>query len=73
MGTNKEMLVKGVRTMALSLLFMFLAPGLIYEAASNREHFLYIPVLILGLVAAFFAIYLAFKGLNRILKAMFDN
>lgn len=70
---NKELLSKGVRTMAISLLFMFLAPGLIYEAASNRSHALFIPVLILGLVAAFFAIFFAFKGLNRILKSIFDR
>lgn len=73
MATNKEELARGIKTMAMSLLFMLLGPGLIYQAAKNHDHPLYIPVLILGLAAAFAAIYFAFKGLNRIMKSMFDN
>lgn len=73
MSTNKEQLAKGVRTMAMSLLFMFLGPGFIYQAFKNQEHPLYIPVLILGLIAAAAAIYFGFKGLNQIMKSLFNN
>ena len=73
MGTDKEALAKGVQTMAMSLFFMFLGPGLIYQAFKNQEHPLYIPVLILGVVAAAFAIYFGFKGINRIMDSMFGK
>lgn len=73
MGTDKEELAKGVRTLAMSLLFMFLGPGIIFQAFKNKEHPLYIPVLILGLVAAGAAIYFGFKGIRRIMRSMFDN
>ena len=73
MATNKEALARGVRTMATSLLFMFLGPGIIYQAFRNSEHPLYIPVLILGFVAAALAIYFGFKGINRIMNALFDK
>ncbi len=73
MGTDKEELAKGVRTLAMSLLFMFLGPGIIFQAFKNKEHPLYIPVLILGLVAAGAAIYFGFKGIRRIMRSMFGN
>ncbi|MCC4212399.1 DUF6095 family protein [Leeuwenhoekiella parthenopeia] len=73
MATNKEALARGVRTLAMSLLFMFLGPGILYQAFKNQEHPLYIPVLILGIVAATLAIYFGFKGINRIMKALFND
>ncbi|WP_405328013.1 DUF6095 family protein [Leeuwenhoekiella sp. LLG6367-2.1] len=73
MGTDKDALAKGVQTMAMSLLFMFLGPGLIYQAFKNQEHPLYIPVLVLGGVAAVLAIYFGFKGINRIMNSMFGK
>ena len=73
MGTNKEQLAKGVRTMAMSLFFMFLGPGIIYQAFKNKDHPLYIAVLILGIFAAFLAIFLGFKGINRIMQSMFGK
>ncbi|MEH6406903.1 MAG: DUF6095 family protein [Leeuwenhoekiella sp.] len=73
MGTNKEELAKGVQTLAMSLLFMFLGPGILYQAFKNQEHPLYIPVLILGIIAAGMAIFLGFKGINRIMRSMFGK
>jgi hypothetical protein len=45
--TDKELLLKGVKKMGLSLIFMFLGPVLIYVAFSNSEKSLYIPILLL--------------------------
>ena len=73
MGTNKELLAKGVRTMAMSLFFMFLGPGIIYQAFKNKEHPLYLAVLILGIFAAAMAIFLGFKGINSIMQSMFGK
>ncbi|MFD2828483.1 DUF6095 family protein [Leeuwenhoekiella polynyae] len=73
MATNKEALAKGVRTMAMSLFFMFSGPGIIYQAFKNKEHPLYIPVLVLGIAFATLAIFFAFKGLKRIMSALFND
>ena len=73
MATDKEALARGVRTLATSLFFMFLGPGILYQAFKNKEHPLYIPVLILGIVAASLAIYFGFKGINRIMNSMFGK
>lgn len=71
--TNKEVLVNGLRKMVISLLCMFLGPILLYIAFSNQEKPLYIPILVVGLIICFFAIYMAFKGLKTILDSMFNS
>jgi len=69
--TNKEVLVKGIKTMGISLILMFLGPSLIYIAISNSEKPLYIPILILAFILCFLAIYFAFKGLQTIMDSLF--
>jgi hypothetical protein len=71
--TDKEVLTKGLKKMGVSLILMFLGPTVIYVAFSNQEKPLYIPLLILGILACVFAIYFAFKGLNTILDSMFKT
>lgn len=73
MGTDKEKLLKGVQTLTMSLLFMFLGPGMIYQAFKNQGHPLYIPVLILGILAGAAAIFFAFKGISLIMKSVFGE
>lgn len=69
--TDKDILYKGIRTMGISLLFMFLGPTLFYIATTNKEKPLYIPLLIFSIVLCFLAIYIAFKGLQTIMSSMF--
>jgi hypothetical protein len=71
--TNKDLLVKGLKKMGLSLMFMFLGPTLIYVAFSNQEKPLYIPILIIGILICILAVVFAFKGINTILDSMFKN
>ncbi|WGK64928.1 DUF6095 family protein [Croceiramulus getboli] len=73
MGTNKVLLVKGLRTMAMSLLFVIIGPSVLYSAFNNQDHPLYIPVLILGLLAMAAALFFGFKGLRKIMRAVFDS
>ena len=70
--TNKEVLSKGLKLMFGSLLCMFAGPIIINSAFKNQEHPLYIPVLIVGLLIAAAAIFLAFKGLKKIMDSMFN-
>ncbi len=69
--TNKDVLVKGLKTMGISLVLMFLGPSLIYVALSNSEKPLYIPILILSFILCILAIYFAFKGLKIIMDSIF--
>ena len=69
--TNKDILVKGLKKMGLSLVCMFLGPTLIYVAFSNQEKTLYIPLLILSITICILAVYLAFIGLKTIMDSMF--
>jgi hypothetical protein len=71
--TNREILLKGLKTMAFSLACMFLGPLLIHMAFSNKEKPLYIPILIISLAICGLAIYFAFKGINTILDSIFKK
>lgn len=71
--TNKELLIKGIKTMGLSLLLMFLGPTLFYIGNSNQEKMLYLPLIIISLLICFSAIYMAFKGLRIILEGIFTE
>lgn len=70
-GTNKDVLLKGIKKMGISLLCMFTGPTIIYIAFSNQEKPLYIPLLGGGIIICALAVFFAFKGLNTIMDSMF--
>ncbi|MEZ4808816.1 MAG: DUF6095 family protein [Allomuricauda sp.] len=71
--TDKELLVKGLRSFGFTLGAMFLGPFLIYEAFKNEDNPLFVPVLILGLLFAILAIYLGFRSVNIVMDAVFGK
>jgi len=71
--TDRDILLKGVKKMGLSLVFMFLGPTLLYISFSNQEKPLYIPLLILGIIICGGAIFFAFNGIQTIMNSMFNN
>lgn len=71
--TNKDVLVNGLKKMGLSLLLMFLGPTLIYIAFSNQEKPLYIPILIVAILACIGAVYFGFRGIKTIMDSMFKE
>ena len=70
--TNKEVLGKGIRYLAGALPTIFIGPSILYSAFHNKEHPLYIAILILGIVVCALAIFLIFKGISTLMKALFD-
>ncbi|MFD1096571.1 DUF6095 family protein [Salegentibacter chungangensis] len=70
--TNKEILFKGLKYLAGALPLSAIGPVVLFSAFKNQEHPLYIAVLIFGLIAFFAAIYLMFKGIQTVIKALFD-
>lgn len=71
-NTNKDLLGKGIKYLAGALPLAFLGPVVLYSAFNNREHPLFIPVLIFGLLACTAAVYLMFRGINTLIRALFD-
>lgn len=71
--TDKQLLVKGLQKMGISLVLMFIGPTIVYLALSNKEKPLYIPLLILGIIGCGTAVYFAYKGINKILDSMFKK
>lgn len=71
--TNKDILINGIKKMGISLICMFLGPILIYIAFSNQEKPLYIPILIVGILVSFIAVFMAFKGIKTIMDSMFNS
>lgn len=72
MTTNKSVLAKGVKYLAGALPLLFLGPVVITSAFKNEKHPLYVYVLILGILIALAAMFLIFKGINTVLKSLFD-
>lgn len=70
--TNKELLGKGMKYMGGALPLAFIGPVVLFSSFKNQEHPLYIPILIVGLLAMAASIFLLFKGISIIMKALFE-
>lgn len=69
MRTNKDILTKGIKYMAIALLFMFLGPFLLHLGFKLRN-FLTLGIASLCCITA---ILLTMKGLHTIIKALFND
>ncbi len=70
--TNKKLLATGIKFMALALPLMFLGPYLItlgFLNKTNSTFYIFFPI---GLIVAAAAIFFAFKGIQTIMKSLFD-
>ena len=71
--TDKDLLVKGIKTMAICALLMFVGPTILYLVLGNPEKSFFIPLTIIGVLICGFAIYLGFKGLKIIMDSVFGK
>jgi hypothetical protein len=71
--TDKELLVKGIKSFGYTVAAMFMGPFLLYQAFKNEGHPFFIPVLILGILFAGLAIYLGFRSVNIVMDALFGK
>ncbi len=70
--TNKDLLLKGLKFLAGALPLSFVGPVVLFSSFKNQENPWFIPVLIFALAAMAAAIFLMFKGIQTIMKALFD-
>ena len=73
MATNANLLVRGLKRLGFTLLLMFSAPIVIFQAFKNQQHPFYLPVLIVGLLLAVAAIIAGFSGIKLIVDGFFNK
>jgi len=71
--TDKNLIINGLKRLALTVVLMFTAPLVLWQAFKNQEHFMFWPVCILGAILAFYAIYMGFKSIMTIMNAIFGE
>jgi len=72
MGTDKKILMKGIRYLSGALPMFFIGPVVIHSSFKNEEHPLFIPVLGLGIITCLLGILLMFLGIRTVMKSLFD-
>jgi len=73
MKTDKELLVTGIKKLGYTVLLMFTAPVVIWQAFKNEGHIFYWPVLIIGIILAIAAVLMGFKGISTIVDSLFGK
>jgi hypothetical protein len=73
MKTDKEILVQGLKRLAYTVILMFLAPIVLWQAFKNQEHPFFLPVLIVGIILAIAAVTMGFKGISTIMESLFGK
>lgn len=73
MPTNKKILLKGIQFLSGALPLLFVGPVVINSSFKNKENPLYPFVLGLGILFCVAAIFFIFKGINLIMKSLFDG
>lgn len=72
-STDKDILVKGLKQLGISLFLMFAGPTLLHLVLTNRDKDFYIPLLIIGIILCLLAIFFIYKGINTILDSLFKS
>jgi hypothetical protein len=72
MGTNKELLSKGIKYLGGALPLLFIGPSIIYNAFINKQNIWHYLVLAVG-IYLFGSDVPIILGLNTIMKALFNE
>ena len=70
---SKQPFFKSLKFFFYTVLLMFTAPVVIYEAFKNQQHPLYWPVLIVGILLALAAISMGFYSVKLLMDVIFDK
>lgn len=73
MNTNKELLTKGIKYITISLPCLFIGPAVIHFAFINKMQPLFYLILAVGIGICIVAMTMLFKGLNTIMKSLFNK
>mgnify|MGYP006186701945 CR=1 FL=1 len=73
MATNKELLAKGIKYLFGALPLMFMGPSFFYNALMNKQNNWHYLVLGIGIFICITAVSFMFKGIQIIMKSLFDE
>lgn len=73
MASDKKIIFKGIKLLAFALPLLFLGPIVLFSAFKNKEHFLYYPVLGLGIICCVLAVFFMFKGVKLMTDGIFND
>ncbi|MEC4003834.1 DUF6095 family protein [Flavobacterium sp. SUN052] len=73
MATNKDLLAKGVKYLFGALPLMFIGPYIVTLGFMNKGSWAMYVFLGIGIPMTILSMFLAFKGLNLMIKALFDG
>jgi hypothetical protein len=73
MQTDKDLLVKGLKYLAITVVLMFSAPIVLYQAFKNEGHPFFWPVVIIGFILAILAVGMGFYGIKVIMESLFTK
>lgn len=71
--SNKQKIMKGVKYLAAALPLAFIGPSVIYFAYGSRGEKSFLLFLILGFIAAIASILFMFRGIQTIMKGLYDE
>ena len=71
--TDQDLLLKGLKFLGYTVLLMFLAPVVVWQAFKNQDNVLYIPVLVAGCILGIAAIVMGFLGIKTIVDSLFGK
>lgn len=71
--TDREVLAKGLKFMAISLGCLFAGPILAYVSQTKIKEPIDLVLLILAFIICALAIFFGFKGINTIMDSMFKS
>ncbi len=69
--TNKELLVKGIKYLAVTLPLLFLCPYLLTLSFLNKDNNSFYLFFVLGIIAFVVVIYFFYKGIKTVLDSIF--
>ena len=69
--SDKRMLAKGIKYLAIALPLLFLSPYFLTMSFLNKENVMFYIGLSLGVIIGALAIWLLFKALRTFMKAIF--
>ncbi len=70
---NKEHLGRGIKYLSGALPLLFIGPAIIYNAFMNQKNDWHYLVLVIGIIACLSAVFLMFKGLQLLMKGIFND
>lgn len=69
--TDKELLVKGIKIMAITLPLLFICPYILTLSFLNKDNFSFYVFFSIGIILFILTIYLFYKGIKTIMKSLF--